>query len=64
MYLTSELSNENSKIYAYEKSSYLTINTVPSGGPRPNYGPFSTLYWAAQHLLWSVFATPVAWDQT
>jgi len=55
------LSNENSKIYANEKSNYLTINTVPSGGPRPNYGPFSAFYWAAQHLLlWAVFAAPVA----
>jgi len=60
----SELSNENSKDYANEKSSYLTINTVPNGGPRPNHGPFSTFYWAAQHLLWALFPAPVGWDQT
>ena len=64
MYLASELSNENSKICANEISTYLTINTVPSGGPQPNYGPFSTFFWAAKYLLWAVFAVLVAWDQT
>jgi len=64
MYLASELSNENSKSYANEKTSYLTINTVPRGGPWPNNGSFSTFYWAAQHLLWAVFAAPVVWAQT
>jgi len=58
------LSNENSKLYTNEKSSRLTDNTVPSGGPRPNCGLFSTFYWAAQHLLRAVFSTPVAWAQT
>jgi len=62
MYLASELSNENSKIYANEKSSSLGISAVPSGGPRPDYGLFSTFYWAVQHLLWTVFAAPVSWD--
>jgi len=37
---------------------------VSSGGPRPNCGPFSTFYWAAQHFLWAVFAAPVALAQT
>jgi len=65
VYLASELSNENSKLYTNENSSYLTNNTVTSGGYWPNWGPFSTFYWAAQHLLlWAVFAAPVAWDQT
>jgi len=64
MYLASELSNGDSKIYANEKSSYLPINIVPSGGPRPNYGPFSTFYWAARQFLWAAFAAPVTWDQT
>jgi len=58
------LSNENSKLYTNEKSSYLTNNTVPSGGPLPNCGLFSSFYWAAQHSLWAVFAAPVAWAQT
>jgi len=62
--LASELINENSKLYTNEKSSYLTNNTVPSGGPRSNCGSFSTFYWAAQLCLWAVFAVPVAWDQT
>jgi len=50
---------KNSHLYTNEKSRYLTNNTVPSGGPRPNCGLFSTIYWAAQHLLWAVFAAPV-----
>jgi len=58
------LSNENSKLYTNEKPSYLTNNTVPRGGPRPNFGPFSSFYWAAQHLLWAVFIAPVVWAQT
>jgi len=58
------LFNENSKICTNEKSSYLTNNAVSSGGPRLNCGPFSTFYWAAQHLLWAVFAAVVAWNQT
>jgi len=58
------LSNENSKLYTNEKSSYLTNNTVPSGGPRSNCGPFSTFYWAVQHLLWAMFAAPITWAQT
>jgi len=57
------LSYENSKLYTNEKASYLTNNTVPRGGPRPNCGLFSTFHWAAQHL-WAVFAAPVAWAQT
>jgi len=58
VYLASELSDENSKLCTNEKPSYLTNNTVSSGGP------FSTFCWAAQHLLWAVFAAPVAWNQT
>jgi len=61
VYLASELSNENSKLCTSKKSSHLTNNTVPSGGPRPNCGLFSSFYWAAQHfLLWAVFAAPFA----
>jgi len=48
------------KLYTNEKARYLTTNTVPSGGSRPNFGLFSTFYWAAQHLLWAVFAASVA----
>jgi len=40
--------------------SFTPDNTVPSGGARPNCGLFSNFYWAAQHLLWAVFAAPVA----
>jgi len=54
VYLASELSNENSKIYTNEKASYLTNKPVPSGGPRPSFGLFSTFYWAVQHVLWAV----------
>jgi len=32
------LSNENSKLYTNDKSSYLTNNTVPSGGLGPIVG--------------------------
>jgi len=52
------------KLYTNENASYLTNNIVPNGGPRPNCGLFSTFYWAAQHLLWTVFAAPVARAQT
>jgi len=60
------LSNENSKLYTNENSSYLTNISVPSGGSRASCGPFSTfLLGHAQHLLlWAGFAAPVAWDQT
>jgi len=64
VYLASELSNENSKVYTDEKSSYLTNNTVPDGGLRPNCGLLSTFYWAALRLLWAMFAVPVAWART
>jgi len=60
MYLASELSNENSKIYATEKSSYLTVALCPVVDLGPIMGLNSTFYWAAQHLLWAVFAAPVA----
>jgi len=38
VYLASEFSNVNSKIYTNEKPSYLTNNTVPSGGLGPIEG--------------------------
>jgi len=40
----------------------VTNFTVPSGGPRPICGLFSTFHWATRHLLlWAVFAASVAW---
>jgi len=42
-------------VYTKEKSSYSADNTIrqrsANCGPWPNCGPFSTFYWAAQHLL-------------
>jgi len=65
VYLSSELSNENSKHYSNGKSSYLTNDAVPGGGPLPKCRLFRTSYWAAQHLLlWAVFAALVACDKT
>ena len=37
---------------------------MPSGGPRSNCEPFSTFYWAAQHLFWAVFVAAVGCAQT
>jgi len=45
-HLASELSNENSKLYTNEKSSYLTINTVPTAQLWA-----SAQLWAVQRIL-------------
>jgi len=60
------LSNENSKIYANEKSSYLTITLCPVADLGPIMG-LSALFIGRRNTccgLWAVFAEPVAWDQT